>query len=48
MFTVTTGTQTTYEEMKPTRDELLDYILAISDLILYKAVKINGYKLNKF
>ena len=48
MATVTTSTQTTNEEMKPTRDELINYIYAIGDLIAYKAVKINGYKPNKF
>ena len=55
MANVTTGTQTTYEEMKPTRDELLDYIDelldyidGISDLISCKAVNIMGYKPTKF
>ena len=48
MATVTTGTQTTNEEMKPIRDELINYIYAIGDLIACKAVKIKGYKPNKF
>ena len=48
MATVTTGTQTTNEEMKPTIDELPHYIYSISGIISYKAVNIKGYKPNKF
>ena len=48
MAMVSTGTQTTNEDIKPTRDELLDYMYAINDLIAYRAVKINGYKVDKF
>ena len=39
----TTDTQTTNEEIKPTKDELINYIFAIGHLISYTAVKIKGY-----
>ena len=48
MAMVTIGSQTTNEEMKPTSEELIDYIYAIGDLIACKAVKIKGYKPNHF
>ena len=41
---ITTGTQTTNENMSPTKDELINYMDALRELILYKAIGIRGYK----
>ena len=47
MATVITGTQFTNKDMLPTRDELLDYMLAISELMSQQALCINCYKPKK-
>ena len=44
MAIITTGSQITNEVMIPTRDELINYMDAIHELILYKAIGIRGYK----
>ena len=48
MATSKTDISTTNEDMKPRRKELINYMDAISNLILYKALDINGYTPNKF
>ena len=48
MATVTTGTQTTNEDMKLTRDGLINYVHALHKLISLRQFHIKGYTPNEF